>query len=811
MLYDEHATAVCSGVYLGGNVVVTAAHCMDPGYFVPAPSCETDADCADLGPYGMELDLECIPSEFLCRAPDERFADGIRTVSFGEDFKDPAGSPFPGGDAFHSQVMPNRVSVAYCKRLTDEIWPDGMVGGPPRELDFAYCVLAGNPRVEAPPALMGCEADEFMRNGDPLVAVGFGTDENDETGVKFSAVGEVTIGSSSTSRTFNTDYSPSQLRKGDSGGPHFVRLPDDTWRVAGVTVTFSLAHSIWTEMAWIAQDPNVDIDGITPCYDPDGTWNPGPNCGGFPIDADKAGGSWSRATIACAKDLYGGSGAVCPEKLEVSAEQRFSAPTETPSRPPLPGSSAAAVPAAQSCSVGADPNPPMSLLSLLLLAGLARRRRLAAILGSAVCIAGCPADDDGGGSASDTDPGNPPPACIPEAPSWPPVGNPDFSGIVSGNPDDSYARVAAGYVHRKTNTTDCCQDFALSVPSRDEVRIEYANLDDNGLGFLTEDFEFAAFPATPEDLVLVDINGDSWNDLVVLQDNQDLAWVLHNASEAMPHYAASVSTASTVSNGSSGTRRLIKGEFDCSPGLEVAMLATGASGSHDKIHVMDASGSGFAAPSQIDLTDGNDPLDLVAADFDGDGDDDFFVANAVGSFTFIENLCSGFTSPSDQPVGFVTSSPDAMIAVGDFCVGAGNDFAVAFATTELVGVKCMTSLGAFPIGQEPHGQTESVGGIADYIWRGPAWLAIPIGLGIDSGSKELFVAHRSSAAAEVNALFRNSCTAGLASVEAGRLGTVVGSANPPISEFQLYYPNAGASANWTGLLYVGNGGLGMVH
>jgi MYXO-CTERM domain-containing protein len=48
-----------------------------------------------------------------------------------------------------------------------------------------------------------------------------------------------------------------------------------------------------TGMPWMeGQLQQYGID-ITPCHDSDGTWNPGPECFGFPYGPDNAGGSWS--------------------------------------------------------------------------------------------------------------------------------------------------------------------------------------------------------------------------------------------------------------------------------------------------------------------------------------------------------------------------------------------------------------------------------------------------------------------------------------------------------------------------------------
>ena len=42
-------------------------------------------------------------------------------------------------------------------------------------------------------------------------------------------------------------------------------------------------------VAWIEQESGFDV---SPCHDPDGTWNPGPDCGGVPVDPQTGSGTW---------------------------------------------------------------------------------------------------------------------------------------------------------------------------------------------------------------------------------------------------------------------------------------------------------------------------------------------------------------------------------------------------------------------------------------------------------------------------------------------------------------------------------------
>lgn len=187
-------------------------------------------------------------------------------------------------------------------------------GGPGTGRDVAVCKLAEPVLdVEIVPPLMGCEAS-ILTQGRDVVIVGYGETDDGNYGIKYEATAAFGFIDGNDEAFLGGGGIDSC--QGDSGGPVFVRLPssaggDDAWRVFGITSYgngcggggyYSMMH---ISMAWIESETGVDV---TPCHDADGTWNPGPGCGEFPLDPAGAGGSWSNG---CDPGELGGYAAVC--------------------------------------------------------------------------------------------------------------------------------------------------------------------------------------------------------------------------------------------------------------------------------------------------------------------------------------------------------------------------------------------------------------------------------------------------------------------------------------------------------------------
>ncbi len=195
-----------------------------------------------------------------------------------------------GDDDDHDSLSPRRVPIERCVPR-----PVGVEGGE----DFAYCILKQEVNdVPIIPVLFGCETS-ILKAGLDVVLVGYGNiSENTpspgghkrwvRTSVRRVRTKSIDIGDATHGNCF-----------GDSGGPAFVQLPDGTWRVFGATSTTSsppcASYGTWSlihpYVAWVEQQSGLDI---TPCYDSDGTWNPGPKCTGVPLNPEVSGGTWAR-------------------------------------------------------------------------------------------------------------------------------------------------------------------------------------------------------------------------------------------------------------------------------------------------------------------------------------------------------------------------------------------------------------------------------------------------------------------------------------------------------------------------------------
>lgn len=165
-------------------------------------------------------------------------------------------------------------------------------GGPGGGTDWAFCKLSEPVTdIAITPPLMGCETDLLVQGAEVWI-VGFGNTDDGNFGVKYEAKTVFNYIQNDEAFIGGNGIDTCQ---GDSGGPVYIQVGDGSWRAFGITSYgdgcggggwYSMMH---TGMAWFESESGVDI---TPCHDADGTWNPGPDCKGFPLQPMTATGSW---------------------------------------------------------------------------------------------------------------------------------------------------------------------------------------------------------------------------------------------------------------------------------------------------------------------------------------------------------------------------------------------------------------------------------------------------------------------------------------------------------------------------------------
>jgi hypothetical protein len=209
---------------------------------------------------------------------------GHKTAIFGETRTRPA----------------RRVAIEYCKTFSRTGVDGGAAPVAGNTLrDWAYCKLA-QPVTDVPivPILMGCETD-ILKPGQKVIVAGFGDTEVKQGGFGTKRWVETTVNRVDSGRGIQVGGMGKAPCFGDSGGPAFVKLADGSWRVFGIDssglgnscAAGDLMALIHKGVPWIEQSSGIDI---TPCHDADGTWHPGPGCGGFSMAPDFAGRTWAQ-------------------------------------------------------------------------------------------------------------------------------------------------------------------------------------------------------------------------------------------------------------------------------------------------------------------------------------------------------------------------------------------------------------------------------------------------------------------------------------------------------------------------------------
>ncbi|MCH9688362.1 MAG: trypsin-like serine protease [Deltaproteobacteria bacterium] len=265
---NSGTTTYCSGTLIHPSVVITAAHCLHPANGWGNPT----------------------------------------TIVFGEQGAAPELA----------------VGITGCE-LHPEYVHEARLHSPADAHDLAYCTLAQPVTTIAPtPVIMGCEVDQLVP-GAEVDIVGFGANSIEPAGGGFEVNG---VGvKRHIAQTLEQVDALDQLFlvgaggsacSGDSGGSAFLQLDDGSWRTLATTArihpdaprdppycTYGVIYTgVWNEMDWFEAQTGFDL---TPCHDPDGTWNPGADCTGFPLEPQAA-ATWADG---CAAQSLSGAGQTC--------------------------------------------------------------------------------------------------------------------------------------------------------------------------------------------------------------------------------------------------------------------------------------------------------------------------------------------------------------------------------------------------------------------------------------------------------------------------------------------------------------------
>jgi hypothetical protein len=287
---------LCSGVYMGNGLVLTAAHCVgNVGENSKAYFGESESD--------WEIE---VPIDHCMTHPDGAYDTNV----WGEDS-----------------------------------WSG---------VDLAYCVLAEEvpmPPIVPPMMPTGCERDwlahEVYETGNHALATAVGTGcgiyqeyvgQDCGDGTKRFAGQQLVrqtshLGSATKlelQRDFFGDPDDTGLRSGDSGGPVFVRLPDDTLRLVGVihgtNGDVAYAEAVPPYLHWIEDSSGIDV---TPHHAfVNGAWVTAIGEALLPRSEDT--GWWGNWQFGCAG---------APMKVSASyTEPPFFATLQCPGWPTVPGS-----------------------------------------------------------------------------------------------------------------------------------------------------------------------------------------------------------------------------------------------------------------------------------------------------------------------------------------------------------------------------------------------------------------------------------------------------------------------------------------
>jgi hypothetical protein len=305
------STTVASTLLLLGGGLQTACDSIDDGRDGDYWNQPDDAEEPD----GLPTEAELPPTTEIYGGTDVATCGWPTTVELGGACT---------GTLVHERVV---IYAAHCGADYDSIrLGESINGGPGRDVpteqckifsgggpgngnDFAYCTLAqAVTDVPLVPILMGCEAEDYLTAGQQVTVVGFGNANTGPYGIKRQVT--TTINSITADNEAFIGGGGKDSCQGDSGGPVFVQADDGSWRVFGITSYggacgtggyYSMMHR---GMTWFESQTGYDL---TPCHDADGTWNPGPDCGSFPLTPGVGSGTWANGCSGGPATGYSGA------------------------------------------------------------------------------------------------------------------------------------------------------------------------------------------------------------------------------------------------------------------------------------------------------------------------------------------------------------------------------------------------------------------------------------------------------------------------------------------------------------------------
>lgn len=287
MLDLETEGLFCTGTLIHPEVVLFAAHCMDPESSWATPG----------------------------------------SVMFGEDVDAPI----------------RKVPVQNC-----ELHPDWDTQGIDLAVCTLQAPVRGLPIV---PLLMGCEVDQLKEgSGVTIVGFGASTAIQDSEGeVHTSGAGLKRFTHQTVTDVLPGQNDVIMIGPntggcfGDSGGPAMVQLTDGTWRVFGAASTLhpdfgpdengeicglgTVYEIAYLHVDWLEAVTDHDL---TPCHTTDGTWDPSAGCGGFPFFPGVPETGW---LDGCKAEQVGTWSGTCGAPFSTGP---FPSPNPTPNPPDPP-------------------------------------------------------------------------------------------------------------------------------------------------------------------------------------------------------------------------------------------------------------------------------------------------------------------------------------------------------------------------------------------------------------------------------------------------------------------------------------------